>query len=157
MVLLASSFDKSKYLKAADLSDEKKFRIKSVSVEEIGNEKKERKPTLWFANDERGLPLNLTNLRTCSGAFGDNMEAWAGKIIVVFPTMVDMRGKMVPALRVRVPPPKQASGNGQAVPPPKPAPTTQASDDFVDEVERSSVKLATKPSLTDDMDDELPF
>ena len=37
MVLLASDFDKSKYLKAADLSGEKKFRIKSVSVEEIGN------------------------------------------------------------------------------------------------------------------------
>ena len=64
---------------------------------------------LWFTNDERGLPLNLTNLRTCSGAFGDNMEGWVGKIVVIFPTMVDMRGKMVPALRVRIPPPKQAS------------------------------------------------
>ena len=128
-----------------------------MSVEEIGTEKKERKPVLWFTNDERGLPLNLTNLRTCSGAFGDNMEAWAGKIIVIFPTMVDMRGKMVPALRVRVPAPKQASGNSQAVPVPKPAPTTQASDDFVDEVERSAVKPAAKPSLTDDMDDEIPF
>ena len=157
MVLLARDFDKSKYLKAADLNGEKKFRIKSVSVEEIGTDKKERKPVLWFTNDERGLPLNLTNLRTCSGAFGDNMEAWAGKIIVMFPTMVDMRGKMVPALRVRIPPPKQASGNGQTVPAPKPAPTTQASDDFVDEVERSSVKPAAKPSLTDDMDDEIPF
>jgi hypothetical protein len=158
MVLLASDFDKSKYFKAADLNSEKKFRIKSVSVEEIGTDnKKERKPVLWFTNDERGLPLNLTNLRTCSGAFGDNMEAWVGKIVVIFPTMVDMRGKMVPALRVRIPPPKQASSTGQIVPAPKPAPTTQASDDFVDEAERSSVKLATKPSLTDDMDDEIPF
>jgi len=90
MVLLASDFDKSKYFKAADLSGEKKFRIKSVSVEEIGTE---NKPVLWFTNDERGLPLNLTNLRTCSGAFGDNMEAWVGKIIVIFPTMVDMRAR----------------------------------------------------------------
>ena len=113
-------FDKSRFLKAADLSGEKKFRIKSVSVEEIGTDKKERKPVIWFTNDERGLALNLTNLRTLSGAFGDNMEAWAGKIIVMFPTMVDMRGKMVPALRVRIPPPKQASGNGQTVSAPKP-------------------------------------
>ena len=85
------------------------------------------------------------------------MEAWAGKIIVMFPTMVDMRGKMVPALRVRIPPPKQASGNGQTAPAPKPAPTTQASDDFVDEVERSSAKPAARPSLADEMDDEIPF
>ena len=154
MVLLASDFDKSKYFKAADLSGEKKFRIKSVSVEEIGTE---NKPVLWFTNDERGLPLNLTNLRTCSGAFGDNMEAWVGKIIVIFPTMVDMRGKMVPALRVRIPPPKQASGNGQTVSAPKPAPTSQASDDFVDEVDRSSAKPAVRPNLADEMDDEIPF
>jgi hypothetical protein len=143
MVLLASDFDKSKYFKAADFNGEKKFRIKSVSVEEIGTDKKERKPTLWFTNDERGLPLNLTNLRTCSGAFGDNMEAWAGKIVVVFPTMVDMRGKMVPALRVRIPPPKQAAGNGQTAPAPNPVPpaaTTQAPGDLVDE-----------------MNDEIPF
>jgi hypothetical protein len=90
-------------------------------------------------------------------AFGNNMEVWAGKIIVVFPTMVDMRGKMVPALRVRIPPPKQASSNGQTVPAPKPAPTTQASDDFVDEVERSSAKPAVRPNLADEMDDEIPF
>jgi hypothetical protein len=122
MVLLASDFDKSKYFKAADLNGEKKFRIKSVSVEEIGTDKKERKPTLWFTNDERGLPLNLTNLRTCSGAFGDNMEAWVGKIIVVFPTMVDMRGKMVPGLRVRIP-----------------------------------TEPPAKPSLADDLDDEILF
>jgi hypothetical protein len=155
MVLLASEFDKSRFLKAADLSGEKKFRIKSVTVEEIGTDRKERKPVIWFTNDERGLVLNLTNLRTLSGAFGDNMEAWAGKIIVVFPTMVDMRGRMVPALRVRIPPPKQASGNGQTVS--APAPTTQASGDLLDEVERSPAKSAAKPSLAGEMDDEIPF
>jgi hypothetical protein len=157
MVLLASDFDRSRFLKAGDLSSEKKFRIKSVSVEEIGTDKKERKPVLWFTNDERGLVLNLTNLRTLSGAFGDNMETWAGRIIVIFPTMVDMRGKMVAALRVRIPPPKQASGNGQTVSAPKPAPVIQASNDFVDEVERSSAKPAARPNLTDEMDDEIPF
>jgi hypothetical protein len=160
-MLLASEFDKSKYLKAADLNNEKKFRIKSVSVEEIGADKKERKPVLWFTNDERGLPLNLTNLRTCSGAYGDNMEAWAGKIIVIFPTMVDMRGKLVPALRVRIPPPKQASGNGQTVPapkpqPPKPTSVAQTLDDFADETEPPA-KPAAKPSLTDELDDEIPW
>jgi hypothetical protein len=142
MVLLASDFDRSRFLKAADLDGEKKFRIKSVTAEEIGADKKERKPIVWFTNDERGLPLNLTNLRTLSGAFGDNMEAWAGKIIVVFPTMVDMRGKMVSALRVRIPPPKQtAAENGQAA-------TAPASE---------PVQTPAKPSLASEMNDDLPW
>jgi hypothetical protein len=55
---------------------------------------------VWFTNDERGLVLNKTNNRTIRGAFGDPVDGWAGKIIVVFPTMVDMRGKLTPALRV---------------------------------------------------------
>jgi hypothetical protein len=134
-----------------------------VTVEEIG-EKKERKPVLWFTNDELGLPLNATNRHTLMGAFGDDMEAWVGKIIVIFPTMTDLRGKMVPALRVRIPPPKQvAAGNGQsqAMPtpkpqPPKPTTVAQTLDEFADETEPPA-KPAAKPSLSDELDDELPW
>jgi hypothetical protein len=151
MVLLASSFDR--FLKAGDLGGEKKFRIKSVSVEEIGRDKKE-KPVVWFKNDKRGLVLNTTNRHTLMGAFGDDMEAWAEKIIVIFETTVDMMGKMVPALRVRIPPPKQATaGNGQTAAPARPKPTL---DNFVDETE-PPVKPAAKPSPTDDLDDEIGF
>ena len=53
--------------------------------------------------------LNKTNNRTIRGAFGDDTANWVGKIIVVFPMMTDLRGKMTPALRVRIPPPKQAT------------------------------------------------
>ena len=70
--------------------------------------KAEKKLVVWFTNDERGLVLNKTNNRTIRGAFGDDTANWLGKIIVVFPTMTDVRGKMTPALRVRIPPPKQA-------------------------------------------------
>jgi hypothetical protein len=141
MVLLASAYDQSRFFKAADLTQEKKLRIKEVTEESVGDEKK-RKPVLWFTNDERGLVLNTTNRHTLMGAFGDNMEAWAGKIIVMFPTMTDLRGKMVPALRVRIPPPKQATaGNGQAAakparsePPPPPPATTTLADDLDDEI-----------------------
>ena len=57
---------------------------------------KEKKLVVWFTNDERGLVLNSTNNRTLRGAFGDDCDGWAGKIIVVFPTMADFRGKMGP-------------------------------------------------------------
>src|SRR4249920_3390134 len=103
MVLLASNFDKSKYLKAADLDKEKKFRIKSATDEVVGmGDDKEHKLILWFTNDERGLVLNRVNIRVLREAFGDTVDSWTGKVIVVYPTTVDFRGKAVPALRVRV-------------------------------------------------------
>ena len=88
---------------------------------------KEKKLVVWFTNDERGLVLNRVNNRTLRGAFGDDVAGWTGKIIVVFPTMAEFRGKMAPALRVRIPPPKQAaattpSGNGATASAPPAAP-----------------------------------
>ena len=156
MVLLASEFDKSKYLRAEDLKAEKKFRIKAVTVELVRNDRKEEeKLVVWFTNDKRGLVLNKTNNRTLRGAFGDDTSAWPNRIIVVFPTMVDMRGKMTPALRVRMPAPKQTgtAGNGQAAaaPPPQPAVPLQQLDEF------GQTQSPTKPSLADDIDDEISF
>ena len=56
MVLLASAYDQTRFLKSEDLPAEKKFRIKSVTEEEvgIGKDKKERKLVVWFTNDSRG-------------------------------------------------------------------------------------------------------
>ena len=110
MVLLASAYDQSRFFKAADLKGEKKLRIKNVTEELIGTgADKEKKLVVWFTNDERGLVLNNTNNRAIRGAFGDDTAGWIGKIIVVFPTMVDIRGKMSPALRVRIPPPEASA------------------------------------------------
>jgi hypothetical protein len=110
MVLLASAYDQRKYFNAQDLPAEKKFRIKSVTEEEVGIGKdKERKLVVWFTNDARGLVLNKTNNRTIRGAFGDDTAGWTGKVIALFPTMDDFRGTMKKALRVRIPTPK---GNG---------------------------------------------
>ena len=159
MVLLASEFDKSKYLRAEDLKAEKKFRIKAVTVELVGNDRKEEeKLVVWFTNDKRGLVLNKTNNRTLRGAFGNDTSAWPNRIIVVFPTMVDMRGKMTPALRVRIPAPKQTgtAGNGQAAAaPPQPQPAPSPPQEQLDEF--GQAQSAAKPSRVDDLDDELLF
>lgn len=163
MVLLASTFDQSRFFKAADLKGEKKFRIKIVTPELVGTEaQKEKKLVVWFTNDERGLVLNKTNNRAIRSAYGDDTADWVGKIIVVFPTMVDMRGKMTPALRVRIPPPKQAaaaaaapeavqSGNGAAAV--APTQMLRASAPPVDpELEDDPVK-----PLADELNDEINF
>jgi hypothetical protein len=144
MVLLASAYDQSRFFKAADLTQEKKLRIKEVTEESVGTGRdKEQKLVVWFTNDEHGLVLNKTNNRTIRGAFGDPVSGWVGKIIVLFPTQDEFRGKMGPAMRVRIPPPKQAAGNGQgqaaaakapAEPPPPPRATTTLADDLDDEI-----------------------
>jgi hypothetical protein len=143
MVLLASNFDQSNFFKAAEVATEKKLRIKNVTAEDVGVGKdKERKLVVHFTNDERGLVLNRVNNRALRGAFGDDCAGWTGNIIVLFPTMAEFRGEMKPALRVRIPPPKQAAGNGQtakpATPPPAPAAAAiepeEVDDDLNDEI-----------------------
>lgn len=163
-MLLASSYDQSRFLKAADLQREKKFRIKNTTEELIGAEQKEKKLVVWFTNDERGLVLNKTNNRTIRGALGDPVGGWVGKIIIIFPTMVDMRGKLTAALRVRIPPPKQTaaapptpkpaapSGNGAAAAAKPPTQQTAAPTVADPELEDDPIK-----PLRDDLDDEIAF
>ena len=159
-MVLASDYDKSKYLCAEDLKFEKKFRIKAVTVEAVGTgSEKEEKLIVWFTNDKRGLVLNKTTNRVLRGAFGDDVSGWKAKVIIIFPTPVPFRGKMVPGLRVRIPPPKQAAatGNGQAVaaPPQQPSRSTQSVQQQLDEF--GQTQSSEKPSLSDDLDDEIGF
>jgi hypothetical protein len=89
MVLLASDYDKSRFLQAADIEGERKFRIKLVTEEEVGTgANKEKKLVVWFTNDDKGLVLNKTNNRVLRGEFGDDTAGWAGKIIIAFSMMV---------------------------------------------------------------------
>src|SRR5262245_13789183 len=131
-MLLASAYDQSRYFKAEDVSAPKKLKIKGVTVEEIGQEKK---LVVWFDNDRRGLSLNKTNNRTLRGAFGDDCAGWKGKIIVLYPTTCEFQGRVVPALRVRIPPPKEGKGQTVAVKPnpPVPSPDAELLDDDLDE------------------------
>src|SRR5262245_65901190 len=112
MVLLASSYDQSKYFNAEDFApgQEKKLKIKTVTEELIGiGADQKKKLTVWFTNSEKGLPLNRTNDRTLRGAFGDEVSAWTNKIFMLYRTEAEFRGRMVPALRIRIAPPKQAT------------------------------------------------
>ena len=83
----------------------------------------------------------------------------------MFPTTVDFRGKMVPGLRVRIPPPKQATaGNGQATAPsakPKPAPAPVETASTTPSLKRTQAEtryeLDELPVSASDLDDEIPF
>jgi hypothetical protein len=163
MVLLASDYDQSRFFKAADFNGERRMRIKNVTEEVIGvGAEKEPKLVVWFTTDKRGLPLNKTNNRTLRGAFGDDVDGWKRKIIIIFPTTTDLRGKMVGALRVRIPPPKhgqaavsekpKASGNGPKAVTAKPKLPVDEETDDVDEPPAQPHTTAA-----DDFDDEVDF
>jgi hypothetical protein len=105
MVLLASSYDQSKYFRAEDVTQDKTLKIKGVTEEKVGQGADQSdKLVVWFDNSKKGLALNRTNNRAIRGAYGDDTADWVGKLIVVFQTTGDFRGRMVPCLRVRIPP-----------------------------------------------------
>jgi hypothetical protein len=145
MVLLASNYDQSRFFKAADLAAEKKLRIKTVTEEMVGMDKdREKKLVVWFTNDEHGLVLNRVNNRTIREAYGDAVDGWNKQIIVLYPTMAEFRGKMGPALRVRIT--KQPSGNGAAAAKPA-APSVDHPELVPDPVK----------SVTEELNDEIPW
>ena len=160
-MLLASDYDKTRFLKADDLKHEKKYRIKAVTPEELGVGKdKETKLVVWFTNDARGLVLNKTNNRTLRGAFGDDTAGWVNKVIAVFPTVVDIRGKMGPALRVRIPPPKQAAAAAPPTQPASPAPSGNGAAAAAPAPAAPPVDPELEPdpklSVADELNDEIP-
>lgn len=169
MVLRASDFDQSKYLKASDLGplhSEKRVKIKGATAEQIG-EKEEVKLCVQFTNTNKELPLNKTNSRTLQGTFGDTTDTWADKVVVLYSTMVDLKGKMVPAVRIRIPPPKQATAvPQQPIAPQQPAASSQPiapqpSGTLGNGAAHPvAAPVAVEPELsnwTDELDDEIPF
>jgi hypothetical protein len=139
MVLLASSYDQSKFFRAEDLKEEKLLKIKGATEEMVGQgADQEKKLVVWFTNSKKGLPLNRTNNRTIRGAYGDDTAGWPGKIITVFPTQAPFRGNMVGALRVRIPPKEnprittgpQATKPAKAAAMPAPAPEPELEQDL---------------------------
>ena len=131
MVLLASAYDASRFFRAEDLKNEIRLKIKKVTEEKMADG--EVKLTVWFTNDKRGLVANRTNNRTIRGAYGDDVDGWSGKIIVLYPTTAEFRGKMGPAMRVRIPPPKDSY---RASPKPTPKPPVDEEVDGFDEPEQ---------------------
>ena len=112
---LSSDLDKPRFLKRPNVPAPQKFLITAFAMENVG--RGEMKPVLHFSNTELGFILNPTNRRAIAEKLGDNMLAWPGHVIVIFPALVEFDNRMVPGLRVRVPKQKD--------PPPHVA-TTQA-------------------------------
>ena len=89
----------SKHLAAADLAGKDcQLIISGVSVERLGEEEK---PVIAFQRAKKTFVLNKTNARMIAALYGDDTDDWIGKTITLYPTKVDIQGKIVDAIRVR--------------------------------------------------------
>jgi hypothetical protein len=119
------------YMKAADLPKPILVTIAGVSTTKMDDQER---LVLHFANDERVLLCNKTNLQLLSHFMGSTeTDNWTGKQIVLYsdPTIM-YAGKMVAGIRVRLP---------QAAAPAAPAPVAQPA----------------APAPAADFDDDIPF
>lgn len=106
----------SRYLKAEDVMERPlTVTIQRVVMEEVGPEKQER-PILYFENQDRGMVCNKTNGLELAASLGDDTDSWVGHAIVLHAGKVPFGGKLVDALKVRVPRPHESSGPGQLEP-----------------------------------------
>lgn len=92
----------SNYLKAADVEDEpRSLKIQRVEFNvKIGDDEK---PVLYFSGEKKGLVLNKTNSNIISKLYGKETEDWIGKEVILYQAVVEMKGDMVDAIRVRAP------------------------------------------------------
>lgn len=115
----------SNYLKSSDLQGRSvRVQIDKVQTEELGRDR-EMKPILYFQGKSKGMVLNRTNGMVIAAAYGDDTDSWRGAEIELYVAIVEMGGKQMDGLRVRIPA-RQAVR--QPVPPQEPPPRTAAPD-----------------------------
>jgi hypothetical protein len=91
----------SQYIKASDLGGrEVKVVMQNVERETIGTDKK---LVLYFKGGKKGLVLNKTNAGTIGDGYGDDTDDWYDQPLILFSVKTDFQGKVVDAIRCRVP------------------------------------------------------
>ena len=128
----------SKYLKATDLNGKALcVTIERAPLEILKNPegKEQSKTVLHFVKAKKMLPLNRVNWDSVADICGDDTEDWTGKKIELYPAMTEMAGKRVACIRVRAPEQREL-------------PTANP---------KQAAKNPAAQSLSDEMDDEIPF
>jgi len=93
--------NQSKYLKSEQLGNRRvtcTIETLSEAIFEDGN-----KPILHFVGKSKGLVCNTTKLTVLASLYGDDMQGWLGKQIVLAPDQVSYQGKMYACITVSGP------------------------------------------------------
>lgn len=148
----------SKYIKASDLKGKERVVVIShLEQAEFKNKdgKQEKKWIVFFVGKQKGMALNVTNIKKLGKLLGPENKNWPGKSIAIYPTETSFGGEEVDCIRIHAAAEAGAPVNNEDPPPEvalqRPAPTPKsdpAREDYV------------RPSATDytaDMSDEIPF
>lgn len=127
----------SRFLRASDLNGKPiTVTIERAPLEKLKgmDGKEDTKTVLYFVGAKKCLPLNRTNWDTCADITNEgDSDSWKSHRIELYPTTTEMRGELTPCIRIRKPGQGELPIKKNVVPPPP------------------------KPSLADEMDDEIPF
>lgn len=94
----------SRYLKAADVSRDVRLKVTKIMRENVDpNNPDTMSSVLYFDKGDKGLVLNVTNLKHMVDAFGDEMDSWIGRSVEVYVIDTEYKGKATKGLRLRVP------------------------------------------------------
>jgi hypothetical protein len=74
--------------------------------QKTGEAYKQKKPVFSFRETEKTLVCNKTNRDEIRSVYGDEMDNWIGKTIILFSKKVEFGNKIVDGIRVRVERPK---------------------------------------------------
>ncbi len=134
----------SQYLKAADLGGrEIRITMANVERETIGTDKK---LVLYFKGKDKGLVLNKTNANTIGDGYGDDTDDWYDQPLILFSVKTDYQGKVVDAIRCRVP---TAKDNREAAP-------RRAVGGISDNMKRDPISSGPSDFPGDLSDDDIP-
>lgn len=117
----------SNYLKENDLNGrEVTVTIRHYAVEKVGED---QKLVIYFQGKEKGLVCNRTNADRIAHYYGQDLDQWIGKSIVLGSELVTFQGKTTDAIRVK----GRGGASPSETPTATPAPATKADAPFDDE------------------------
>ena len=124
-----SEMRESKFLKQSDVGGGLLVTVSAVDKHDVAKEgaEPELKWCLEFAEHDKPLVLNSTNIQLCERIFGsDDTDQWAKKKLVLYvdPT-ISYGGKVVGGIRVRAP---KQQATKKAAPAPAPPPAEEVFD-----------------------------
>ncbi len=99
-----SKMTESKYLKQDDVGDGKLVTIKALARTNVAREDEdpEYKFVLKFAEFEKCMVLNSTNIKRLGKALGNDTDDWnGGKVVIYVDPDIEYGGKIVGGIRVR--------------------------------------------------------
>ena len=82
--------------------------------------KSTKKPVVYFKGREKGLALNITNVKTVGSMYGFVAADWVGKRITIYPTTTTFGSATVDCIRVKVGVPGAKAQDAPPDPPPAP-------------------------------------